>query len=395
MRNIHICLVSAQPLINILPALAPSLQPDLVYLLTSKQQVSNADHQSQVLKELGIATEAKHFDDAYDLEAIQALVEDILQQHPDDQLMLNATGGTKPMSIAAYESFYFADAADNERPVFYFQDDHVIWLHPQNREPLHLEQTLTLRQFLRAHGLQVTDENSKKVPQRLAELAASWARRAEKHRTLYGTLNYLAAKAANTLKTDCSSQISSNRDFDNLIYELEQKQLLSYNPKNRLMTFPDEEARFFVNGGWLEEHLFSVLTELQQDYPEKISAVSRSISVEFINPTPRQQQRQVRNELDVIAIVNHQMWVFECKTKKLNSRNQQGENDAQGMIYKLAGMMKSLGGLRTTGCVISFDKISDYDKSRAELFDIRTIDGANLKNLKSLLSGMLRLKQSD
>ena len=61
------------------------------------------------------------------------------------------------------------------------------------------------------------------------------------------------------------------------------------------------------------------------------------------------------------------------------------------MIYKLAGLMKSLGGLRTKGCVVSFNELRDQEKSRADLFDIAVIDGKNLKHLRSQLCTVLKL----
>ena len=68
-------------------------------------------------------------------------------------IALNATGGTKPMSIAAYEVFRTFGL-----PIFYVhpEQDRLIWMHPSGRPAVDLANRLDLEPFLRAHGASVT-----------------------------------------------------------------------------------------------------------------------------------------------------------------------------------------------------------------------------------------------
>jgi len=69
------------------------------------------------------------------------------------------------------------------------------------------------------------------------------------------------------------------------------------------------------------------------------------------------------------------MWVFECKTRTYGNFSTHGEE----MIYKLAGIMRNMGGIRTRGCVVSFNALRDIEKSRADLLNIDVVDGRNLR----------------
>ncbi|MEH6577379.1 MAG: DUF1887 family CARF protein [Amphritea sp.] len=385
MSKAHICMVSDQPLANILPTLVPELKPDTVYLLTSEQQrqKGNGEAQKNVFSHLGITAEIIPIGSAFNLEEVQKVVQQLIDSHPQQQLLLNATGGTKPMSIAAYELCYSADIR-----VFYLQSEQIIWLNPLQDESMSLSQSLSLSDYLNAHDIEVTDYVTNKVPQARSELAGIWAKRARKHSQPYARLNYYAQQASNDrLTATLDAKDNKGNGLSVILDELERLQMLQQQAAQ--ITFADEDARFFANGGWLEEWLFSELMQLKQKYPT-ITSVARSVSVELHN---QQTQQPVRNELDVIAIVNNRLWVFECKTKRMQGKHQpRGENEAQHMIYKLAGLMKSLGGLRTCGCVVSFNALSDYDKARAELFDIGTIDGRNLAELRSQLAQLLGLR---
>ncbi len=381
-------MVSDQPLANILPLLNKAIKPNIAYLLTSKQQANKNHHKTQadIMKRLGVKqVKTINIDNAFDLEEIQKKVQLIINQHQQDNILLNATGGTKPMSIAAYE-LCFSDNID----VFYLQGSNIIWLNPINKAPLPIESSLPLHNFLLAHQINIIDKDDTKISQTRQSLAKTWAGRGEKHTKIFATLNYYAAQANNNKLSAQVKPSDWETDLHYLLEELEHENMLNITQEH--IKFTDENTRFFANGGWLEEHVFNTLLTLQQSHPE-ITSVARSVKIKLpLAKEPRHLKNKENNELDVIAIVNNQLWVFECKTKKMrssNHNNQHNEDDSQHMIYKLAGLMKSLGGLRTKGCVVSFNQIADIHKTRAQLFDITCIDSKNIKDLKSKLAQLL------
>ncbi len=114
----HLCLVSAQATPNLTPVLNPETAPKRVILLVSQDMRQRADWLEAILRPRGIGVEQWPIDDAWDVEHIQLRVLEFLERETSllesRDIALNATGGTKPMSIAAYEAFRAYDL-----PIFY------------------------------------------------------------------------------------------------------------------------------------------------------------------------------------------------------------------------------------------------------------------------------------
>jgi len=389
----HICFVSDQPLPNILPVLHEGMKPERVYLLCSKQQEErgNSEAQKAVLESRNIAVEKVPVTDAFDIESIQEAIDGLIEKHKPSELAFNATGGTKPMSIAAFEQCVCRDVS-----VFYVQTPEIIWLSTPdevNKKGLVIAGSLPLDIFLEAHGVNLISSDDTGVADSLLALAKPWADRAEKYASAYSALNYYAGQAKDSdLKTEVSMQ-NRAKCLPELLREIEHGGLIRFdkaqsNKSQETYKFQSENIRQFINGGWLEMLVFDELQSLWKTHPQ-ITDVARNVRV---RQRPGSTRSPVENELDVVAVINHQMWVFECKTR----RWEQADEDRRGgeeMVYKLASTMKNMGGLRTQGCVVSFNSLRPVEKSRAELLDIDVIDGPNLRNLRSKLVTTLGLKR--
>jgi hypothetical protein len=102
----HLILVSAQPIPNLTPILDDNLRPKKVVMLVSPGMQERSNALENIYKPRGISVERCLIDDPWDADRIREQVEDLLlTQYPDGGIALNATGGTKLMSIAAYEAF--------------------------------------------------------------------------------------------------------------------------------------------------------------------------------------------------------------------------------------------------------------------------------------------------
>ncbi len=125
-----LCLVSDQPVLNLLPALDPTLRPERVVLAVSSEMRSQARRLEVALKRHGIPTELLPLENAFDLPDLSNRFIDFLAAHEGIDLALNVTGGTKPMAIAAQEAFRMAG-----KPVFYVsvQSDRLYWLAEESR----------------------------------------------------------------------------------------------------------------------------------------------------------------------------------------------------------------------------------------------------------------------
>ena len=404
-------MVSDQPLPNILPVLHPDLKPEKVYLLCSQEQkkLNNDQAQKKIIEECKCVVDVIYISSAFDIDGVGKQTEEILNNYDDNEklnILLNATGGTKPMSIAAFEQ-----CVPHDIGVFYVQTPKkIIWLYePKKLHLSNLNDTipnrLSLQQFLEAHCLDLLESNTNRIPQRTVNFVNSWAKRAGKYKNKYSTLNYYSSQANNNLHMQIPRK-GHHENLSHLLGELERGGYIKHvgkpkHPDSFCYEFPSEEKRSFVNGGWLEEYVFNQLQSLQ-DSCSQITDVARNVKVRTSRPSSAHPHHSVikhnaKNELDVIAIVNHRMWVFECKTRRYSQspKNENRQNrDGEEMIYKLAGIMKNMGGIRTRGCVVSFNTLRDEEKSRANLLDIDVIDGRNLKEntFRSILIEMLEIK---
>ncbi len=193
----HLYLVSAQATPNLTPALDPATRPRRVILLVSADMRGRARWLETVLTARGTRVESWGIDDPWDLERIQTQILELLEREKDQvargTLALNATGGTKTMSIAAYEAFRAYDL-----PIFYVhpERDRLIWLHPGGMPARDLENRLRLEPFLQAHGARVTHLTREGIPPHLSDLTHWLASQARTFAPVLGTLNYLARVAA-------------------------------------------------------------------------------------------------------------------------------------------------------------------------------------------------------
>ncbi len=151
--TIHLCLISAQATPNLTPLMDPSTRPAEVIFLVSKEMETRADWLEQIIRPRGIKLHRWAIDNPYDIEGIRATLEYRMNElSAFDTLVLNATGGTKPMSIAAFDVFRGLGL-----PIFYVhpEKDRLIWLHPKDKTPRNLADRLKLEDFLQAYGTRV------------------------------------------------------------------------------------------------------------------------------------------------------------------------------------------------------------------------------------------------
>lgn len=124
-----VCLIGEQPIPNLLPIL--HYKPSCVLLVHSQRTLRVAENLAAVVKSQQAQTRVEKclVADAYDVADVLDRIEQTLNAKPTTQLLVNLTGGTKPMMLAAFElalsrnatSFYFkSEGLLNE--IFYFPE---------------------------------------------------------------------------------------------------------------------------------------------------------------------------------------------------------------------------------------------------------------------------------
>ena len=367
----HLCLVSAQPVPNLTPALDRATAPRRVILLVSRDMRQRAGWLEQVLAPRGIRVERWEIDDPWDLEAIQTRVLELLEKERNlvdgRHLALNATGGTKPMSIAAYE----ACRAYN-LPVFYVhpERDRLIWLHPEKDTPRELEDRIRLEAFLQAHGARHTGELQRSLPgRRQLETAESVIRHIDRYSRALARLNWAAGTARRKLVSDPLD--NAGHDLVELIGLFEQGGFLRREGKR--LRFPDETARFYVNGGWMEGYVFNRVRRLRGSDPH-IQDMAHGVEV-----TREQRHKRIPNELDVVFLRNNRLHVIECKTRRFQPGG--GDSPGAGALYKLDSLRDLMGGLQARAMLVSFQNLPDHDRTRAADLGIQVCAGEQLDHL--------------
>ena len=88
--------------------------------------------------------------------------------------------------------------------------------------------------------------------------------------------------------------------------------------------------------------------------------------------------KNVKNEFDVLLILNNSPIIIECKTSNYDSLTKR--NFLQETIYKLASLKKDFG-LSAKGMIFTLDEnIKETDNERAKINDIWIVNRDEVKN---------------
>lgn len=370
----HLILVSAQAVPNLTPVLDESFKPQTVILLVSPDMQRRADDLERVIKKYGVKTQRWDIKDPWDIEYLYTQILKLLEQQNtlDGSLALNATGGTKPMSIAAYRAFQ-----ELQQPIFYVHPEQgrVIWLYPPAQQPHKLASRIKLPDFLQAYGATIIQQGSQLgVQASIRELTATLVAQVDDFQHALAQLNYWANQAEKQLSV-AMQNFQPDAAFWALVDLFEQADYLSVH--GHTLRFPNESARFFVNGGWLEHYVYGVCLTIKKACA--IQDIGRGIEVERYH-----QQRAIRNELDIALLKDNRLYLLECKTQTF-ARQSAGAPT----LYKLDTLKDLLGGLQARAMLISFNELNTYDRQRAGDLNIRLCSYHDLPRLPEMLQTWL------
>jgi len=380
----HLCLVSAQATPNLLPLLDEAWRPRRVVLACSAQMKGQAHALRSVIqtKGGGIAVDTLELPNAYDYAALSDAFLNFLAQHADDNMALNVTGGTKLMAVAAQEVFRAAG-----KPVFYVsvESDEVLVIGGKTTsQPLRAK--LKVHEMLKAHGYGVTSQDHPRITRELRDLTARLIDHVASAGRALGVLNALArhARTDPRLSATLTPNQLDSRALGDILALIEDAGLARL--AKSTLTFRNEESRFFVNGGWLEAHVYEALQSLRGQH-DNLTDVVMGVRVGFAESSNRPQGND-KNEIDVAFLYRNTLHLIECKTANLAQPGSGDDDKATEAIYKMESLLK-LGGLRTRGMVVDYRgqlSQSEANRKRAEEAGIAIVAGSQLKDLKGAIS---------
>lgn len=388
----HLCLVSAQATPNLLPVLDEAWRPKKVVLACSAPMKQAALSLRSVLQTKcpGLTVETLELPNAYDYTALSDTFLSYLAEHADDNIALNVTGGTKLMAVAAQEVFRSAG-----KPVFYVNvenDDVLVIGEKAASQPLRAK--LKVHEMLRAHSYSVSTQDRPQITRELRDLTARLIDHVASAGRALGTINALARTARDEpgLRVDLSPAQYDSRSLADILALFADAGLLRQN--GQALVFKNEEARAFVNGGWLESHVYEALQSLRAQH-EALSDVAMGVHVSFGGADPRSKARD-KNEIDVAFLYRNTLHLIECKTANLAQGGKGDDSKATEALYKMESLLK-LGGLRTRGMVVDYRgqlSNSESDRQRAAEAGIAIVSGNQLKDLKGAISRLWLAKGS-
>ncbi len=363
----HLCLVSNQPVPNLTPVLDRRFAPRRVVLLVSPAMRQHAEWLRQAL-EGRARCELLDIDDAWNIPHIRERVAGFLDRRPElaASIALNATGGTKPMSMAAYEVFRQRDL-----PVFYVHppSDSLLWLHPQQPQA-ELEDRMRIELYLQANGMQVAEAPGRSIRHaETLEAARRIAASAPRFKKVIPMLNHLAMRIDDKRVTPRLKHIDER--LAELLDLFQQAGVLRL--ENRRIHFRSEADRFFASGGWLEQLVFDELRRLRQQDPH-IHDIAYGVKV-----VRERGGERIHNELDVVFLRDNRLHIIECKTARIQGKA--GGGAGNGIVYKLDSLRDLIGGLHGRAMLISFDRVSPGARKRAGELHIPLCTASNLRRL--------------
>lgn len=360
--DIHFCLVSKQPLPALIPLFIDKQRPAAVVLFISSDMKVAARRLSAVISSLGCRVDEVHDVSPYEIEAIREAVIQKLIEYDGAAVALNATGGTKVMALGAYDVFRQLD-----RPVFYVDTDNgrLINLHPRPAtDPL--PPVINVKTYLRSYGYQVAAESSPSIRPDYRPLTEHLVRHVGRLAHAIGTLNYYAFQAEESCRVALADPLKP--DLCALLGMLEEKGLLSHGEHE--IVFRDEEARAFVNGGWLEDHVAAVALELKRE--GLVHDLRKNLVVESAGG--------IRNELDLAFTAHNKLHLVECKTKNFARLNR-----ADDVAYKLDTLTDLMGGTFGKAMLVTYRRLNHHDLKRCAESGIQVVEGGRIGHLKQVL----------
>lgn len=368
--DIHVCLVSEQNFPNLMPFFDNALRPQAVLLCVTDQMKPQADRLEKAITERysAVKVERLRISDAFNIESTFNEISEWLDgkkvwlEENGCTIALNATCGTKPMSMAAVSVFDMFGA-----PVFYCDYSRVQLMNLAGlKSPVTIPLAITkwpVASYLTAYGF--SSRSDIKPLEKLSDASIRYAAKiiqTPKSRDAVAVMNLVASSAhdRHSLKGGDASQYLRVPYFQQLVKNARQWVTLD---ENKHLKFADHESSFFMAGGWLEDYTAEICRRLP------VHSVVKNLQI-------LSSDHDVPNELDVVFIHRGQLHVIEVKTCILEAKD-------QNLLHKLSSLGRELG--HTKLCLVSLRPLPENMMDRAEDLRITVIHDHDLSRLEDHL----------
>ncbi|MCB1582750.1 MAG: DUF1887 family protein [Xanthomonadales bacterium] len=299
----------------------------------------------------------------------------LIETHQSEKLIFNASSGYKKLVLLGFEQFL-----NYGYPVFTVDKftDELNWLGTESAfgkstdSDLHLTHELKIQEYLKIFNTQVLDQGQKTPePVRSRNLTQWIIEKIGVYDEAIASLNYMAMMANQSHSYELSNHEMKKNHLHEVLMQFQDVGMLTL--RGRKLKFTDENTRFYCNGGWLENHVFSIIYGMRSKRSH-ISDVAKGMLIV-------RHQGKVRNELDVVAMSHNRLHIIECKTRRF-SKNTDENAAASSAIYRLDTIKSLTGGLSGRAMLISYQPLNKYILSRAKDLGIYCCSHEQLKQLE-------------
>lgn len=383
--RIHVVIASEQILPNLIPALMD--RPDKVFLIASvgMSQRKLDKRLARLLRESSIAVEQHH--DAPDVGMRQihdyaCKVRDMLvERHADADIVLNATGGTKLMSLGFVEVLRGIATRIIYTDTRHRQIESLPNSTAAIAEPERMRDVLDVTGYLGAQGLTYTGaaSDSSEFCERMQTRKAAAKFLGKNAQELaesgfFGKFNWLAGEALSpngvllNPRQSLAYAPKSQSIGAKAIQHLAEAKCIGWNAGGSEVVFLDAERTQFIRGGWLEEYAFHVVRD-EKPYDSRMGVKVLA-----------EHGDKALNEFDVLGCHGNQLLFIECKTLKF----EEGRNDSD-LAYKLKSLGETARGLFGETWLLSAQAPTPTLEERARQARIRVVGPAELPQLREIV----------
>ncbi|MEW5822119.1 MAG: DUF1887 family CARF protein [Cyanobacteriota bacterium] len=371
MGKLIISLISDQTIPNIIFLKDHNDYDKLLFISTAKMKKSNKVE--AIANTLDIV-ESKYNVievDENSLSDIPDKLNNYFAQNKFDSITLNMTGGTKIMSLAAYN---YIKINHPEAKIVYIPIPKNEFIDLQENKTIQITQRLNVKEYLSSYFLKIKTKQDK-----LDEIQNKAIDRQDLTLNIFN--NY------NTFKVSLINICDGLRDHrTDKKYDITDQSLLNsvqnvYSIQNNTL-FMDEIK--YLTGGWLEEYVFILLTKLKEEITEPLDVIlSCNIS--------RFDQDQPENDIDLIFTFRNAIYHIECKSLDFNSAEL-----INSTIYKSSALQKDFG-LRVKTILVSTDEkiYAQKYQDRSRLLNVNLLgpNELNKDTFKNKIKELLNIKE--
>lgn len=151
--------------------------------------------------------------------------------------------------------------------------------------------------------------------------------------------------------------------------------LITWDPHKRRCRFPDDWARRYVKGIWLEHYCWLVLNRIRQEFHGEMEF---AVDLECVWDTPH---GQYKNQLDAAIITRDRLLFIECKTVNYPKFPETAIDD----IYKIKAVTTNLDSINCDAVLLSVKEVQQAASARADGYGIKVVTASSIKYLDSIV----------